>query len=52
MKLISYHEGGKARYGIQNGDGVIDASARLGPEFPTLKDAMVGGMDQLHSLAG
>ena len=52
MKLISYHEGGKARYGIQNGDGVIDASARLEPEFPTLKDAMVGGMDQLHSLAG
>jgi 2-keto-4-pentenoate hydratase/2-oxohepta-3-ene-1,7-dioic acid hydratase in catechol pathway len=52
MKLISYKEGGKARYGIQNGDGVIDASARFGADFPTLKDAIGGGMDQLHGLAG
>ncbi len=52
MKLISYREGGKARYGIQNGDGVIDASGRLGPEFPTLKDAIAGGMDRLQGLTG
>jgi 2-keto-4-pentenoate hydratase/2-oxohepta-3-ene-1,7-dioic acid hydratase in catechol pathway len=50
MKLISYHEGGNPRYGIVTEGGVIDASARLGGAFPTLKDAIGGGMDQLRGL--
>jgi 2-keto-4-pentenoate hydratase/2-oxohepta-3-ene-1,7-dioic acid hydratase in catechol pathway len=52
MKLISYFEGGNSRYGIVSGDGVIDASARMGAEFPTLKDAIGSGMDRLRGLAG
>ena len=52
MKLISYKTNGSNRYGIATGDGVVDASAHLGAEFPTLKDAIGGGMDRLRELAG
>ncbi|NQV57100.1 MAG: fumarylacetoacetate hydrolase family protein [Rhodospirillales bacterium] len=52
MKLISYTEGGRARYGIVQEDGVIDASARLGSKFATLSRAIGGAMDELRGLEG
>jgi 5-carboxymethyl-2-hydroxymuconate isomerase len=38
LKLLSYEKGGEQRYGALAGGGVVDLSARLGREFPTLRD--------------
>ena len=43
MKLISYRHDGKERFGVVQDGGIIDMSARLGAEFPTLK-AAIGGL--------
>ena len=32
MKIISFEIGGKAHYGVVDGDRVIDLSVRLGPD--------------------
>lgn len=39
MKIASFLEGGRASYGIVNGDGLIDAGARL-PQFAELGDLL------------
>ena len=38
MKLLSFRANGKASYGVVSGGGVVDLGARLGKEFPTLRD--------------
>tara|TARA_B100000315_G_C14582467_1_gene591237 strand:- start:2596 stop:3444 length:849 start_codon:yes stop_codon:yes gene_type:complete len=51
MKLISYKADGKDCYGVVTDDGVVDASARLGAQFPTLRDAIAAdALDQLKAL--
>ncbi|MGH8676150.1 MAG: fumarylacetoacetate hydrolase family protein, partial [Burkholderiales bacterium] len=42
MKLLSYVAKGKASYGALAGDGVVDLGARLGKDFPTLRDLIAG----------
>jgi len=43
MKLLSYEANGKTSYGTPSGSGVVDLAARLGKEFPTLRDLIAGG---------
>ena len=51
MKLISYKANGKDCYGVVNGDGIVDASARLGDTYPTLRDVIAAvALDQLVAL--
>ena len=38
MKLLTYQSQGKVSYGALSGEGVVDLGARLGKEFPTLRD--------------
>lgn len=53
MKLISYKADGKECYGVVVGDGIVDASARLGDKFPTLRDVIAAdSLDQLKALEG
>ena len=40
MKLLSFRAGGQDRYGIATDQGVIDLSARLGANYPTLRCAL------------
>ena len=40
MKLVSFVSGGRARYGVVSGDGVIDLAARFGERWPTLRDML------------
>jgi 2-keto-4-pentenoate hydratase/2-oxohepta-3-ene-1,7-dioic acid hydratase in catechol pathway len=40
MKIASYAVGGKAAFGVVEGDGIIDATRRLGGKFPTLRQAL------------
>ncbi len=42
MKLISYRHGGAEKYGVVQGDGIIDMTARMDGAYPTLRDAIVG----------
>ena len=51
MKLISYKANGKDCYGVVNGDGIVEASARLGDTYPTLRDVIAAvALDQLVAL--
>ena len=50
MKLISYEVSGRATYGILRDDGIVDAGARLGPSYPTLR-SVLATPDRLHDLA-
>ena len=40
MKLVSFVSGGRARYGMVSGDGVIDLATRFGERWPTLRDML------------
>ena len=42
MKLLSYVAKGKISYGAVTGDGVVDLGARLGKDFPSLRDLIAG----------
>jgi 5-carboxymethyl-2-hydroxymuconate isomerase len=42
VKLISYRHGGAEKYGVVVGDGIVDATQRLGGDYPTLADAIAG----------
>ena len=42
MKLLSYESKGRASYGAVSGEGVVDLGARIGKEFPTLRDLIAG----------
>jgi len=42
MKLLSYAAKGNASYGAVAGGGVVDLGARLGKDFPTLRDLIAG----------
>lgn len=50
MKLLSYEAEGRPSYGALAGDGVVDLGARLGKEFPTLRDLIAA--DALARAAG
>ena len=51
MKLLSYKYEGAARYGLVVDDGVIDASARLGGTYPSLKHVIAGqALDKIRDL--
>jgi 2-keto-4-pentenoate hydratase/2-oxohepta-3-ene-1,7-dioic acid hydratase in catechol pathway len=53
MKLISYKADGKACYGVVTDNGIVDASARLGDKFPTLRDVIAAdALDQIKALEG
>jgi 2-keto-4-pentenoate hydratase/2-oxohepta-3-ene-1,7-dioic acid hydratase in catechol pathway len=53
MKLISYKVDGKNCYGIVTDRGVVNASARLGDKFSTLRDVIaLDALDQLKALEG
>ena len=42
MKLLSYVANGNACYGAVAGSGVVDLGARLGRDFPSLRDLIAG----------
>ena len=42
MRLISFRRGVRDSWGIAKDEGVIDAGAKLGGRFPTLRDAIAG----------
>jgi 2-keto-4-pentenoate hydratase/2-oxohepta-3-ene-1,7-dioic acid hydratase in catechol pathway len=42
-RFVSYSIDGRDRYGAATGHGIVDLSARLGDEFPTLRDAIAKG---------
>jgi 2-keto-4-pentenoate hydratase/2-oxohepta-3-ene-1,7-dioic acid hydratase in catechol pathway len=53
MKLISYKADGKPCYGVVTDNGIVDASARLGDKFPTLRDVIAAdALDQIKVLEG
>jgi 2-keto-4-pentenoate hydratase/2-oxohepta-3-ene-1,7-dioic acid hydratase in catechol pathway len=43
MKFASYKAGGKARFGVAIGDGVVDLNDRLGGKFADLKALIAAG---------
>ena len=43
MRLVSFEVGERAGYGVVSGDAVVDLSAKLGREFPSLIDMIRGG---------
>jgi 2-keto-4-pentenoate hydratase/2-oxohepta-3-ene-1,7-dioic acid hydratase in catechol pathway len=54
MKLASYTVGGKAAFGVVEGDGVIDATRRLSGRFSTLRQVLAAdALDEVrHATAG
>ena len=42
MKLISFRHAGREKYGVVDGEGIVDMTPTLGEQFPTLKDAIAG----------
>lgn len=52
MKLVSFRKEGRSAYGIVVGDGIVDAHARLGAAYPTLRSTIdPAGLSQLASMA-
>lgn len=43
MKLVSFLAGGKASYGVVNGDGIVDLGKRLGGKYADLKAFIAAG---------
>jgi 5-carboxymethyl-2-hydroxymuconate isomerase len=52
MKFISFEHGGRASYGLLQGDAITDLGARLGGEHPDLKSLIAAGLDKAEALAG
>jgi len=53
MKLLTYQSQGRVSYGAVSGEGVVDLGARLGKEFPTLRDLIAGdALGRAADLAG
>ena len=42
-RFVSFTTDGQDRYGVATGHGIVDLSARLGDEFPTLRSAIEKG---------
>ena len=42
MKLLTYAVKGKSSYGAVAGSGIVDLGARLGKDFPSLRDLIAG----------
>ena len=42
MQFVSFQQRGAARFGVVEGDGVVDLTQRLGAEFPTLRALIAG----------
>lgn len=52
MRLVSFRRGSRDSWGIAKDDGVIDAAARFGTRFATLRDAIAGNaMPELRQMA-
>jgi 2-keto-4-pentenoate hydratase/2-oxohepta-3-ene-1,7-dioic acid hydratase in catechol pathway len=52
MKLVSFEHNGSASYGIAVDKGIIDAGAKLGRQYATLRDVFdAGAIGELHKLA-
>ncbi len=52
MKLLSFTNKKNAGYGVATNQGIIDLSARLRSDFPTLRDLLAAGaMDRAESIA-
>ena len=49
MKIVSYRHDGRTGYGIVNGGGIVEAVARMGADFPTVRSVLAG--DALARLA-
>jgi len=52
MKVVSFRLNDADRYGIVSGDGIIDATVRLGDRHPDLKSVLAAGLDALAEIAG
>lgn len=51
MKLISYKAEGQSKFGVVTDAGIVDAGARLGGQFPTLRDVIAAdALGQLKAL--
>ena len=42
-RLVGFHKNGQRRYGLVNGDGVVDLGARFGARWPTLRSVLAEG---------
>jgi 2-keto-4-pentenoate hydratase/2-oxohepta-3-ene-1,7-dioic acid hydratase in catechol pathway len=42
MKLVSFRHGSKDSYGVVAGDGVIDVGAKLGGQYATIRQVLLG----------
>src|SRR4029078_4760879 len=52
MKLLSLRSKGKGSYGAVSGEGVVDLGARIGKEYPTMRDLIAGdGLGRAADLA-
>lgn len=51
MKLISFERQGKTSFGVVRGESVVDLGVRLGNRFPTLRDLLAAGLEQVGTLA-
>lgn len=52
MKLLSYSDKGRPCYGLVMSDGVVNAAARLGQTYPTLRNVLeAGALEELEALA-
>ncbi|MCW5729176.1 MAG: fumarylacetoacetate hydrolase family protein [Alphaproteobacteria bacterium] len=49
MKIVSFQRGAAEGFGVVEGDGVIDVSARMGPRFANLRKVLEAGA--LHEVA-
>lgn len=53
MKLASFSIASRPAYGIVTADGIIDASRRLSPKYPTLRSILeANALDRLQPLTG
>jgi 2-keto-4-pentenoate hydratase/2-oxohepta-3-ene-1,7-dioic acid hydratase in catechol pathway len=53
MRLVSFETEGRESFGLVAGDGIIDAGARLAPQFAGLRDLLrAGASNRLRDLEG
>jgi 2-keto-4-pentenoate hydratase/2-oxohepta-3-ene-1,7-dioic acid hydratase in catechol pathway len=50
MRLASFSHGGRASYGIVNGNHVVDVGKLIGAQYPDLKSLLTAGPDLLEKL--
>lgn len=50
MRLASFSHGGRASYGIVQGDHIVDVGKQIGAQYPDLKSLLTAGPDLLEKL--